>query len=140
MSLRPSAFALSLAALSLASARCDNTSCIDRNADVGSLCLPDTVQSGQTSQIEVREACGLCSTQPQCDATLLDGEVRVDLRAQICNDGSISCNTNLCLQRIVRCTLPSLPAGDWPLVLPGNQVRLLRVRDGGLSSCRIPTQ
>jgi len=140
MSLRRAAVALSFAAVAIAASRCDNTSCIDRNADVGVLCLPDTVQPGQTFQIEVREACGLCSTQPQCEATLLDGEVRVDLHGQLCNDGSITCDTNLCLQRIVRCTLPSLPAGDWPLVLAGNQIRVLRVRDGGLSSCRIPTQ
>jgi hypothetical protein len=132
------AFALSLAALAVASARCDNSTCIERNPDVGSLCLPATVQAGQTSVIEVRESCGLCSSQPQCEATLIDGEVRVDLHAQLCNDGSISCNTNLCLQRIVRCTLPSLPEGDWPLVLPGNQTRLIRSREGGLSSCRLP--
>lgn len=132
------AFALSLAALALASARCDNSTCVDRNSDVGSLCVPATVQAGQTSVIEVRESCGLCSSQPQCDTRLIDGEVRVEVHAQLCNDGSISCNTNLCLERIVRCTLPSLPEGDWPLVLPGNQTRLIRVREGGLSSCRLP--
>jgi hypothetical protein len=131
-------FALSLAALALAAARCDNTSCVDRAPDVGGLCLPATVQAGQTSVIEVRESCGLCSTQPQCEATLIDGEVHVDLHAQICNDGSVTCDTNRCLQRIVRCTLPSLPEGDWPLALPGNQTRLIRVREGGLSSCRLP--
>jgi hypothetical protein len=131
------AFALSLAALALASTRCDNSTCVDRNPDVGSLCLPATVQAGQASVIEVRESCGLCSSQPQCETILIDGEVRVDLHAQLCNDGSVSCNSNLCLQRIVRCTLPSLPAGDWPLVLPGNQTRLIRVREGGLSSCRL---
>jgi hypothetical protein len=132
------AFALSLAALALASARCDGTTCIERNPEVGDLCLPAAVQAGQTSVIEVRESCGLCSSRPQCDTTLIDGEVRVDLHAQLCNDGSVSCDTNLCLQRIVRCTLPSLREGDWPLVLPGNQTRLIRVREGGLSSCRLP--
>jgi hypothetical protein len=138
MPLGRAAFALSLAALALASARCDNTTCADRNPDVGAVCLPPTVQAGQTSVIEVRESCGLCSSQPQCDSTLIDGAVRVELHAQICNDGSVTCDTNLCLQRIVRCTLPSLPQGDWPLVLPGNQTRLIRVREGGLSSCRLP--
>jgi len=113
---------------------------MDRSSDVGSLCLPATVQAGQTSVIEVRESCGLCSTQPQCETTLIDGAVQLDLHAQLCNDGSISCDTNLCLQRIVRCTLPSLPEGDWPLVLPGNQTRLIRVREGGLSNCRLPAQ
>jgi hypothetical protein len=131
--------ALTLAALALGSLRCEGTTCIDRNPDVGTLCLPAPVQADQTAVIEVRESCGLCSTQPQCDATLIDGEVRVDLHAQLCNDGSITCDTNLCLHRTVRCTLPSLPAGDWPLVLPGNQVRLLRVRQEGLSSCQLPT-
>jgi len=138
MPLGRAAFALSLAALALASVRCEGTTCIDRNPDVGALCLPTAVQPDQSSVIEVRESCGLCSSQPQCDSTLIDGEVRVDLHAQICNDGSVTCDTNLCLHRIVRCTLPSLPAGDWPLVLPGNQTRLLRVRQQGLSSCQLP--
>ena len=131
------AAALSFAALALATARCDNASCVDRNPDVGSLCVPAAVQPDQTSVIQVREACGLCSTQPQCDSTLVDGEVHVELHAQFCNDGLVSCDTNLCLQRVVRCTLPSLPEGDWPLVLPGNVMRLLRVRSGGVSSCQL---
>ena len=140
MSLDRAAFALPLAALALASARCDTARCVDRNPDVGALCLPAAVQPDQTAVIEVRESCGLCSTQPQCESSLIDGEVRVDLHAQFCNDGSITCDTNLCLHRIVRCTLPSLSAGDWPLVLPGNQTRLIRVREGGLSSCQLPAQ
>jgi len=138
MSLGRAAFALSLAALAVASARCDSSTCIDRNPDVGVLCLPATIQADQTSVIEVREACGICSSPPQCTSRLIDGEVRVDLHAQFCNDGSVSCDTILCLQRIARCTLPSLPAGDWPLVLPGNQLRVMRVREGGLSSCQLP--
>jgi hypothetical protein len=131
-------FVLSLAALGFASVRCDSTSCTDRAPDVGALCLPATVQPDQTSVIEVREACGLCSSTPQCETRLIDGEVLVDVHAQLCNDGSVTCDTNLCLQRIVRCTLPSLPEGDWPLVLPGNQVRVMRVRQGGVSSCQLP--
>ena len=138
MSLGRAAFVLSLATLGVASARCDSVPCIHRNPDVGALCLPATVQADQTSTIEVREACGLCSSAPQCDSRLIDGEVRVDLHAQLCNDGSVSCDTLLCLQRVARCTLPSLPQGDWPLVLPGNQTRLMRVRAGGLSSCQLP--
>ena len=63
-------FVLSLAALGLASVRCDSTSCIDRPPDVGTLCLPATVQPDQTSVIEVREACGLCSSTPQCENSL----------------------------------------------------------------------
>jgi hypothetical protein len=138
MSLGRAAFALSLAALAVASARCDSSTCIDRNPDVGTLCLPATIQPNQTSVIEVREACGLCSSPPQCESRLIDGEVRVDLHAQFCNDGSVICDTLLCLQRTARCTLPSLPVGDWPLVLPGNQFRVIRVREGGLGSCQLP--
>ena len=138
MSPRRAAFLLSLAALALASARCDSTTCIDRNPDVGTLCLPATIEPDQTSVIEVREACGICSSAPQCETRLVDGEVRVDLHAQFCNDGSVSCDTITCLQRIARCTLPSLPAGDWPLVLPGRQFRVMRVREGGLSGCQLP--
>ena len=131
------ALALSFAAVALAAARCDNTTCIDRHPDVGSLCLPATLQANQAAVIEVRESCGLCSTPPQCDSTLIDAEVHVDIHAQLCNDGSVTCDTNLCLQRTVRCTLPSLPEGDWPLLLPGNEIRLLRVREGGVSSCQL---
>ena len=127
-----------LALVAAVSFRCNNATCIDRQPDVGSACLPATVQPDQTFVIQLREACGLCSTEPQCNATLVDGEVRVDIHAQLCNDGTITCDTNLCLQRIVPCILPSLPAGDWPLVLPGNQVRIIRVREGGLSSCQLP--
>src|SRR5256885_334520 len=94
MRLGRAVFALSLAALALASARCDGTTCIDRNPDVGALCLPAAVQADQTSVIEVRESCGLCSSQPQCDSTLIDGEVRVDIHAQLCNDRSGTCRTN----------------------------------------------
>ena len=137
MPARRAALAISFAAAALAAARCDNTTCIDRNSDVGTLCLPATVQADQAAVIEVQESCGLCSTQPLCDSMLIDGEVHVDLHAQLCNDGSITCNTNSCLQRVVRCTLPSLPAGDWPLLLPGNQIRLLRVRPDGQSSCQL---
>jgi len=131
-------FVLTLAALGVASARCDNSTCIDRSPDVGILCLPAAIEPDQTAVIEVQEACGLCSSPPTCETILIDGEVRIDLHAQFCNDGSVTCDSNLCLQRIARCTLPSLPQGDWPLVLPGNQVRLLRVREGGLSSCQLP--
>lgn len=138
MSPRRAVLTLSLAALAAASVRCDSNTCIDRNPDVGVLCLPATIQPDQTSVIEVREACGLCSSPPQCESRLIDGEVRVDLHAQLCNDGSVTCNSILCLQRIARCTLPSLPEGDWPLVLPGNQLRVMRVRQGGLSSCQLP--
>jgi hypothetical protein len=138
MPLRRAVLALPVAALALASARCDGTTCVDRNPDVGAVCVPAAVQPDQSAVIEVRESCGLCSSTPHCDTRLIVGEVHVDLHAQICNDGSVRCDTNLCLQRIVRCTLPSLPAGDWPLVLPGNQVRLLRVREGGLRACQLP--
>src|SRR2546430_647455 len=56
MRLGRAVFALALAALALASARCDGTACIDRNPDVGALCLPAAVQADQTSVIEVRES------------------------------------------------------------------------------------
>jgi hypothetical protein len=137
MRLSGPAFAL-LALLCAGSFRCDNATCIDRKPDVGRVCVPATVQPDQTFTIQVQEACGLCSTQPQCDATLLAGQVHLDVHAQFCNDGSVTCDTNLCLQRTVQCVLPSLPAGDWPLLLPGSQALVIHVQDGGLSSCRLP--
>src|SRR5919204_5716816 len=89
--------------LAAGSFRCDTATCVDHKPDVGSACVPDTVQPDQTFTIQVREACGLCSTQPACDAILLSGEIRVDVHAQFCNDGSTACDTDLCLQRIVQC-------------------------------------
>jgi len=136
--LRHRLFSAIVALLAAGSFRCDNTTCVDRRPDVSSACLPAAVQPDQTFTIQVREACGLCSTQPKCDSTLVDGAVRVNVHAQLCNDVSITCDTSLCLQRLVLCTLPSLPVGDWPLLLPANQVRLIRVRDGGVSSCQLP--
>jgi hypothetical protein len=136
--LRHRLFSALVGVLAAGSFRCDNTTCDERRPDIGSACLPATVQPDQQFTIQLREACGLCSADPQCDATLLNGQVFVNVHAQLCNDGSITCDTNLCLQRTVLCTLPSLSVGDWPLNLPGNQVRLIRVRDGGLSSCQLP--
>ena len=38
----------------------------------------------------------------------------------------------------MRCTLPALAAGTYPLVVAGNQNYLLNVAEGGLSSCQLP--
>jgi hypothetical protein len=132
-------FAPIVAVLALGSARCNSNDCIDYNPDVGSLCLPDTLQADEKTIIEVRESCNQCSSPPQCDATLINGIVNVQLHSQLCSDTTAQC-TAICLQRTARCTLPPLASGDYTLVLPGNLMRALRVREGGVSSCQLPVQ
>ena len=135
----PRAAALVLASLGLGAAGCSSNTCIDFSPAVGSLCVPGTLQADQKSIIEVRESCAQCSSPPQCSTTLVNGVVTVDLHSQLCSDTEVACS-NACLQRTARCTLPPLAAGDYTLVLPGNLLRPLRVREGGESSCQLPAQ
>jgi hypothetical protein len=130
---------IALAAVALGTVRCETGTCTDLSPDVASLCVPDTLMPDQTAVIEVRETCGICSSPPQCNATLTSGAVVVELHSQFCTDVQLNCNLNSpCLQQIARCTLPALGEGDYPLILPGNQTRLLHVRAGGQRNCQLP--
>jgi hypothetical protein len=128
-----------LASLCAAGLRCDSVSCQSITPEAGSVCVPASIQPNQGSAIEVREACGVCSTQPSCEAILRDGAVYLTLNSQICTDAPANCSFSVCPQRIVRCSLPALGAGSYPLVVPGSQNYLLRVQEGGASSCQLPT-
>jgi hypothetical protein len=118
-------------------AGCSTVSCTDVTPFPGSICIPDTLAPNQSTVIEVREACGQCTTEPTCDTTLRNGAVYLDLHSQLCSDVSITCPSSQCLQRVVQCTIPALGAGDYALIAPGNQQYLLRVQSGGVSSCTL---
>jgi hypothetical protein len=135
--LRRAFYASSVAALLAAAPACSTVSCTDVTPIPGSICIPPTITPDQSSVIEVREACGQCTTQPTCDTTLRNGAVYLDLHSQLCSDVSVTCPSSPCLQRIVQCTLPALGAGDYALIAPGNQQYLLRVESGGVSSCTL---
>jgi|GEM_PF-1364931 len=131
------------AALSLAlaaSAGCSSTTCEDIEADIGAVCLPDTLAPGITSIIEVREQCGnSCTLPPGCTATFTGGSVFLDLHQKRCSDtGFFGCDQIQCLNRSARCVLPGLPPGDYPLLVPGGANQIVHVRSGGQNSCRLP--
>jgi hypothetical protein len=70
---------------------------------------------------------------------LLGGAVILELSEQQCPDLFVGCSTQLCFERIASCRLPALAAGDYPLVVPGAQSRVLHVRaSGGVSACHLP--
>ena len=118
----------------------DGTTCNTIAAEVGSICLPDSLAPGNESVIEVRELCGPgCAQQPGCGAVLSNGQLVLDVHEDICTGGfGRSCTLDPCQTRIVRCRLPALAAGDYTVVAPGSPLRILHVRDGGQSSCRLP--
>jgi len=130
--------AAALASLCAAGAVCDSVSCNSVTPATGSLCVPSVLQPNQSSSIEVREECVLCTTVPSCEAILRDGAVFLTLHSQICSDAPQNCAQQDCPQRVVRCALPALAAGTYQLVVAGNQNYVLNVAEGGLSSCKLP--
>ena len=131
--------AAAFASLCVAGAGCDSVSCNAITPAAGSICLPSVLQANQGSSIEVREQCGLCSTNPSCEAILRDGAVFLTLHSQICSDAPQNCALVDCPQRIVKCALPALASGTYPLVVTGSQNYLLSVQEGGQSSCKLPS-
>jgi hypothetical protein len=129
--------AAALASLCVAGAGCDSVSCNSITPATGSICLPGVLQANQGSSIEVREQCGLCSSIPSCEAILRDGAVFLTLHSQICSDAAQNCASQDCPQRVVKCSLPALGSGTYPLVVAGSQPYLLNVQEGGQSSCRL---
>ena len=135
--------AAALASLCVAGAGCDSVSCNSITPAAGSLCLPGVVQANQGSAIEVREECGLCSTIPSCETILRDGAVFLTLHSQVCSDAPQNCAAQDCPQRVVKCTLPALASGTYPLVVTGNSWYFpwnlpSGVQEGGQSSCKLP--
>jgi hypothetical protein len=129
---------LGLASLCAAGTGCSDVSCNAITPAAGSVCVPSIIQPDQSSAIEVREECGVCSAVPSCDAILRNGAVYLTLSSQICSDVNANCSSQDCPQRVVRCTLPALSAGMYPLIVTGTQNYLLNVQQGGQSSCKLP--
>lgn len=130
---------LCAALLLFAATACNNgISCDTVTDDLGDLCLPGTLAPGISSVVEVRELCGgACSSAPTCTAFFRGGQVTLDVSQEVCSDSaSAGCISLGCQQRIVRCVLPALNAGDYTLAVPGGPSRLLRVASGGSASCR----
>jgi len=130
------------AALALLAAACsDGTVCDTRVADVGEVCLPSFLAPGIPSQLDARELCTPgCSGVSTCSALFRNGSVILDVEQDVCSPSfTPSCIALGCQQRTVRCVLPALAAGQYSLILPGGPPRLLRVQQGGSSSCRFPS-
>lgn len=127
------------AALLLCAAACnDGNICNSVTDDLGDLCIPATLAPGISSVVEVRELCGGgCTSAPTCTAFFRGGQVTLDVAHDVCSDSNTGgCLALGCQQRIVRCVLPALNAGDYTLAVPGGPSRLLRVQSGGSASCR----
>jgi hypothetical protein len=121
---------------------CSTTTCQTVAVDVSDLCIPLSLASDRQLVIEVREQCGRgCSSMPSCSAFLRNGQVFLDLAQDVCTDSTYGgCIALGCVRRVIRCTLPSLHVGDYPLLAPGSDLQLLRVRSDGQAACFFPPQ
>jgi hypothetical protein len=127
------------AALALALAACNNGDiCDDKVDDVGDVCIPALLAPDIPILLEAREQCGLtCTGDPVCSALFVNGGVALDVSNQVCQSSQVSiCFLGGCQNRVMQCTLPPLPAGNYSLTVPGGPPRLLRVGQGGTASCR----
>lgn len=131
---------LAAAALLFCAAACiDNgVTCDTGTADVGEICLPQTLAPGLAAVVQARELCGRgCSGLPACTALLRNAQVVLDIEQDVCTDTlTTDCLAEDCQQRIIPCVLPALNPGDYPLLAPGLPARLLHVAAGGQASCR----
>src|SRR5438045_4000661 len=112
--------ALLLGSIAVLHAGCSTVDCTDVSPIASSVCIPHMIEPDQSAVIEVRAACGQCTTQPTCATTLRNGAVYLELHSQLCSDVSITCPSSPCLQRVARCTIPALGAGSYTLIAPGN--------------------
>ena len=136
--MRPACAALVL----LFASACDTgVTCDTKTADVGAICVPDTLAPGIPAVLDVEELCGPgCSPVPDCSAIFRNGSVFLDVEQDICSDIlTATCLSQSCQQRTLHCPIPALAPGDYALVVPGGPPRLLRVQAGGTSTCRFIT-
>lgn len=117
-----------------------SSDCTNVSVDIGTACLPAVLAADTVASIQVREACGInCARTPQCTAVLSAGSVVLEMSEDQCPDFFGVCASAPCQKRVVGCRLPALPAGDYPMIVPGSPTRLLRVRaSGGVSACTLP--
>ena len=124
--------------LALCAACGDGNACNTGPSDVGDVCLPPLIAPGVPITLEVRELCGRgCTAAPTCSAVLRGGQVALQVEQEVCADTlTASCLGEPCQERAITCKLPALTAGDWALAIDGVPSRVLRVRDGGVVTCR----
>ena len=130
---------LACAALLLLAVACDNgDTCNTAAADVAEVCLPATVAPDLPVVVQVRELCGnTCSGLPDCSALYRNATVFLDFQQETCSSQlGTGCIQAGCRSAAVRCVLPALAPGDYPLRIPGGPSRMLHVVEGGASSCR----
>ena len=66
-------------------------------------------------------------------------QVVIETEQDVCSNSlTSSCLEMGCQQRVIRCALPALSAGDYTLVVPGGPSRTLHFAPGGVASCRLP--
>jgi hypothetical protein len=117
-----------------------SSDCTNVATNISAVCLPDVVAEGQVAVVDAREACGiLCARTPHCDVVLMDGTLVFGLHEDQCQTLTPGCEFTPCSQRVTACRIPELTAGDYPVIVPGSESRILHVRaTGGVSSCRLP--
>jgi hypothetical protein len=117
-----------------------SSDCTNVAANISAVCLPDVLAEGQGAVVDAREACGVnCARTPHCDVVLTNGTLVFGLHEDECPNLYVGCEFGACSQSVAPCRIPALTAGDYPVIVPGSQSRLLHVRaTGGVSSCRFP--
>lgn len=117
-----------------------SSDCVNVAANISTVCLPSTLSAGQVAIVDAREACGVnCARAPHCDVVLTDGTLVFSLHEDECPSLTPGCEFTPCAQRVAVCRVPALTAGDYPVVVPGSQGRVLHVSAaGGVSACRLP--
>lgn len=127
-------------ALACAAAGCGDDICANVETDISLVCTPDAVAAGIPLQLDVRQSCGLNEARGQaCTAVVLGGTVALTLTEDHCNVGTSLSDTATCTRAVVPCKIPALEPGDYQLSFKGGPGQVLRVRPGGVASCRLPT-
>jgi hypothetical protein len=125
-------------AAALCAAACNDSNCQTGIVDVSQICLPDSITPNLAIDMEVRELCGRgCSGMPTCTALWRNSEIQLYTEQDVCEDTLTSaCVNQGCQERAFRCRLPALNPGEYVISAPGGISRVLRVEQGGSSSCR----
>jgi hypothetical protein len=130
---------LALAALACALGACSDDTCSNVDTEIGYVCTPDTAAPAVALQLDVRESCGTSEARGQvCTAQVQGGTVLLTLTEDHCNVGTIFSDIATCSRAVVSCKVPALGEGDYQVVFRGGPAQLLKVRQGGALSCRLP--
>ena len=126
--------------LACAAAGCGDDICVNVQTDISLVCTPDTAAPGLPLLLDVRQSCGLNEARGQaCSAVVQGGTVLLTLTEDHCNVGTATSDYATCTHAVVPCKIPAIGVGDYQLSFQGGPGQVLRVRDGGALSCRLPT-